>query len=517
MALARRVTACATIMAVLSACAGAASTARSGAARLDPDGVFRWGTDLVAVGNVAFDPTKSSAPTDYAHQVLIYDDLLRPAVDGGLRPALAVGTAIVDPSTIDVTLRSGVRFSDGTPFDAPAVRFGLLRNRDAPQHGQFRPDLTTLADVELTGPLSVRLHLSAPTAGGFYPLLGGPESFIVSPTAARRGVDFERAPVGAGPFTLVSFHAGQRIVLRKNPSYWDAHDIRFREVDFVHVSTGPTQVVALRSGAIDAVALGASQIGPASAPPQQVDVRGDDSSMYIMPICKSSKPFDDVRVRQALNYAVDRDQLNRVVLDGRGQPQWALWPRESRLFPRDLDRRYAYDPTKARQLLTQAGYPKGFDTGVIEIAGDPTIGRIAAIVQQQFAAVGVNLKVVPSLDILRDYYVAHKQPLFILPLTRTGLLKISSPYSGNSIGNVCRYNDPQLNGIVARLATATPGSNDELTLWHQGQDLVVNDALSVFLLWRPLVDAWNTTRLTNFKLVPGLIPYPDFWQLGVKK
>src|SRR5262249_45423398 len=161
------------------------------------------------------------------YQVLFYDGLLRRTQGGGFAPDLATKATIVDPQTIDVELRQGVVFSDGTPFDADAVKAGVERNK-ASSTSQFQAEFAALQDITVTGPHSLRITLNQPVAGAFYRLLGGPKFFVPSPKAVRDGVDLDQHPVGAGAFVLDSFASGQKLEATKNPKYFDAKNVKLR-------------------------------------------------------------------------------------------------------------------------------------------------------------------------------------------------------------------------------------------------------------------------------------------------
>src|SRR5262249_50706277 len=138
-----------------------------------------------------------------------------------------------------------------------------------------------------------------------------------------------------------------------------------------------------------------------------VKSQGSDDQMYWMPLCKSTKPLADPKVRQALNYAVDRDALNQAIFDGAGEPQWALWPKASDLFPADLNNVYKYNPAKAKKLLADAGYPNGFSTSVM-ITASPTIQTMAQVVQAAWAKIGVKLDIRTSSNYVQDLFAENK-------------------------------------------------------------------------------------------------------------
>jgi len=500
----------------------ASSSSTTGAAAdadedVDPDGVLRWGVDLAGGGGPPFfEPTKGAVPGGLIHvQLLLYDALLRPTADG-YEPALATEARVVDPSTIEVELREGVVFSDGTPLDAEAVKFSIERNLAAERNAKFRAEFYTLQSVEVTGPLSLTLRLSQPVAGAFYPLLGGLETFVVSPTAAQApGADLNAKPVGAGPFTLVEYVPERHVRFAKNPTYWDADRIRVSGVEFIHVGAGPERLNALRSGAIDFANFDVTDLASLQGGSIESHRQPSPASQLWAPICKSQAPVDDVRVRQALNYAVDREAFSQALTGGAGEPTWALWPESSPLFPEDLKGHYEHDPERARALLAQAGHPDGLQLSIIPTPGAAT--RAAEILQAQWQEVGVDLQIVTSSNIVEDLYNRRSAPIGLVPSTRPGLDKVASNYTPGQVSNLCQYDDPELSAVVAELRGVPESDPRAIELWKEAQRIVVEDALSVWMIFLPLVTAWDSDRVVDPAVrVAGLTPVPDVWQLAIK-
>jgi ABC-type transport system substrate-binding protein len=480
------------------------------------NGLLRIGYDLTGLAGdpVAFDPTQSHVVGDQIPWELpIYDSLLHYTASGALVPGLASSATIVNPQTIAVELRPGVQFSDGTPLDATAVEAGIMRNKAAPQRGEFNGMLQDVSSVAVNGAASLTIHLSRPEAGSFYPLLASEETFIASPAAARGGSDLNKTPVGAGPFMLKSYVPDQQIVLVKNPRYWDAAAIQLGEIKFVNVPNGPQQVNALEAGTVDLTSsLPLSDVAPIkNSSSLHADSRPADNSMLWMPVCKSAPPLSDVRVREALNYAVDRNAINQSILQGEGEPQWALWPAESIYFPKALEGHYAYDPNKARQLLAEAGYPNGFKLNLLPVPGLPLALQAAQIIQSEWKQIGVDVNISQSTNFVPDLYINHKAQVGLVPTVRGGLDKLNGSFRSGSIGDICNYDDPALDRINDQLAAATPGSPQSVQLWDQAQNLVVNDALAVWIDFIPVVTGW-ANRVADANMITSyLIPVPDFW------
>jgi peptide/nickel transport system substrate-binding protein len=496
----------------------AAAAVTTGAGAVSPaGGVLRVGQDLSgsAVGPVHFDPTEFTVAAGYfSYDWPIYAGLLRLTPDGSLVPDLASKVSVPDPQTIDVDVRAGATFADGTPLYAAAVKAGLERNINTSHRGAFNAALFTISSIDVTGATSLVIHFSQPNASTFYPLLADQESFIVSPKAAAAG-DVDHAPVGAGPFQLEKFGAGDQIVLKKNPRYWNAKSIKLSGITFVNVAPGPQQVNALKSNLVDVTTGLAPSTIPAiqSAGTLQVKSAFQDGQFLWLPMCKASGPLANVKVRQALNYAVDRQTINKALLFGKGEPMWGLFPSANALYDKQLTNTYAYNPAKAKKLLKQAGYADGFSASIVPIPM-PLTNQVAQVVQDEWKKIGVKITIVPTTDYVNDFYVRKVADVGLIPSTRPGFNKVSGPYEPGSIGNACGYSNPTLHDLITQAQALPPGSAQLKTAWAKIQRFVSDNALSVYLDFTPTVTA-ATNNVKHLAAVPYIGSIVDYWGVSV--
>ena len=366
---------------------------------------------------------KSSALSQFEWLHLIYDTLLYPNADGTFEPRLAADYEIVDPQTVTVTLRGGLKFQDGTPLDGEALKFTLERNRAA-ENGNFNPALSAVQAVEVAG-LTVTIRLARPVAGSFVEVLAGRESMPVSPTAAAKGPDeLSQRPVGAGPYQLSSVTIDQLISLKKYPGHWEADQWKLGAIDFVQVAAGPTQVTALRSDAVD--------VGPVT-PADTASLGGDfevravnsDSNFSYVATCKSQPPFDNLDFRKAFAYTIDREQIIDLVQAGEGEPMWMMWPKGTRYYTEALEGSYARDLDRSRAHLTAAGYPDGID---FDLMYQRTGLALAEVLQAQLAEVGIRVTLVATSDIVTDFYTNVATPGAVSAWIRPGLQKVTRAF-----------------------------------------------------------------------------------------
>jgi ABC-type transport system substrate-binding protein len=460
----------------------------------DGGGVLRYGLDLTNTAGISLDPLLSNTFGDVLHMRLIYDTLVRTGADGEFLPGLAVAWQIVDPHTVDIELREGVHFHDGTPLDAAAVKRTIERNLAA-RNLNHAPQLRAIASVELRGPLALRIHLSTPTAGAFFELLTGRETMPISPTALDAGIDLDAQPVGAGPYRVVQFVAERVLRLERFEDHWEARDHKLVGIDFVHAPAGPSRINALMSGDIDIADFAAAEVRAIRGRPELASAtRPSRSAFMYLGMCKSRPPFDDLRARQALGYAIDREGLNLAVLEGLGELGWMAWPPGSPYFEPELAGSYAHDPERARALLAEAGLAEGFSFQILAPAFSPVFLRVAEVIQAQLRAVGVDVHIVPSSNVIKDL-VEVRAPVVAFAWVRPGLQKVTRMFGPDSVANFCQYHDPQIDALTARIAALPPDAPEVVALWHELERLIARDALVHYLLFQPLVVAWSSARV----------------------
>lgn len=491
------------------------------AQKVDPKGVVNVPYDLTSFGGLRFDPTTVPQPDQWWVQQFVYDSLLRKAADGSYGPGLAKSATIVDPSTIQIELFPGQKFSDGTPLDAEAVKFSLERAK-ASDNGALRAEIQQLGSVTVNSPTSLTISLLSPIANTFYDLLAYGETYVVSPTAVRSGTPLDQKPVGAGPFVLESYSPESSAVFVKNPNFREKNKVKLAGFTLKQVSSETVDPQALANSLLDGLGdisflQNLSSIPALKSGGIEVDTVATDSSSLLGIWCKNKPPFDDVRIRQALNFATDRDQLNQLLYDGASEPLWSNWTKANSLFNKDLDGYYAYSPKKAKKLLKQAG-AEGLTFDMISNTTVDT-SRMAEVLKEQWAKSGITVNLANTTNIVQDFLVDVKTPMALIPLRRLGLDRIARNLQPGSIGNVCNYNDPQLNALTTAVATAAPGTPEYKKAWNALDAYVTENALFLFTLWAPTANAYNADRIVKPAYRPDVFGVPrfDISKLSVKQ
>lgn len=367
-----------------------------------------------------------------------------------------------DPGGLSWTfhLRQGVSFTDGTPFDAYAVVFNLDRylNKESPQ---YYPQAGAQASLSLTGVQSyakvddrtVRIF----TKGEWSHLPGDLTTvFMASPAAVRMwgNTGFAEHPVGTGPFVFRSAKRGQELVLDANRHYWRGA----AKIDRLVLRPMPdelSRVAALRAGEVNWIeAPSPDNVPPLRDAGYQIMTNGYD---HIWPwlFDTSHGPLSDRRVRQALNYAIDREQMSTDLLGGTAEPATQLSARSGIAYDPANDV-FGHDPSRARQLLAEAGYPEGFSMTVSYPtggSGNMQPGPMNEELRSDLAKVGVRVELKPiEWAAMLTSYVSGSFPdgadAVNISLTFIQEVSWSTAFASGSPLNLTRYSNPEVDRLL---------------------------------------------------------------------
>jgi peptide/nickel transport system substrate-binding protein len=428
----------------------------------------------------------------------LYDSLVNKSETGEISPSLAHSWEVSDDRrTYTFHLHEGVSFHNGVAFDADVVALNFERWTDPPA-GALNA-LTNIESVRVVDAATIEVTLETPD-NQFLILLGSRLRGIVEPGAVEElDEGFGRAPVGTGPFKFVRWLTDSEIVLERNDAYWqvDEHGNALPYLDelvFRVIPQSSSRHTALVTGSVD--------VDTTVAPENVADLeeRGGFEVLNIpagyvaLRLRVTEPPLDDVRVRQAISWAVDREAINEAIYFGLATPGDGLFspvllgyePGYHPYRPRDLD--------LARSLLVEAGYPDGFSLDVI--ASVPLLQAAAELVQAQLAEIGINVNIqLVERGVYLDGIVAREWEAYIDQLTgRTDPayffqhLSCDFPYNGH---DYCNPEIDQLTRVdgVAEFASLTDPAR--VALYQDANRAVMEDAPLVVLVYRPTLFAWD--------------------------
>ncbi|MDD3599078.1 MAG: glutathione ABC transporter substrate-binding protein [Firmicutes bacterium] len=341
------------------------------------------------------DPVNSIDPGSAAVNQQIYEPLVRMGSTGDIEPVLAESWSVAsDKITWSFNLKKGVKFQDGTPFDAAAVKTHFDRLLDPDKPSRARGAFTMIKKVETAGSHTVKFVLAKPYAP-FLAVMTDLGGLICSPTAVEKwGDDYPFHPVGTGPWMFKEWLPADHTTLVPNPNYWGGKP-KISELVFKPVPEPSARVIMLENGQADV----ANTIMPDEMKRLE---RSKDITVQRVPVLRGwfiglnvlEKPFDDVRVRKALNHAVDVNIIANQILRGTARPLTA--PVNSRVWGYSRQTEYEYDPVKAKKLLAEAGYAKGFEANLwVPASGAGFMPEVPQAIQAMLAEVGVKVKIIP--------------------------------------------------------------------------------------------------------------------------
>jgi ABC-type transport system substrate-binding protein len=475
------------------ACGGGGSSGGGGSGE-----AVRYGFDFELNLSDTFDPQQSLSTCDRLALEWIYGSLTTLDEEGQPQPGLAESWELDDDAgTFTLTLRDGLEFSDGTPFDAEAVAAGLNYLKTGEQTGE---GLVNMDDAEAIDELTVQINLNGPGFSFPYNLsqregmIPAPSTYdIEDPESGTAATD----PVGAGPFAFVEFSPGESIVLERNESYGGPETYDFDRLDLRQVGVGNPAVNALAGGELDVVSYEAES-QPVIDDNDALSSDQRVGEVYAQIQLRLDEPFDDVRLRQALNYAIDREQYIEVVQNGVGEVAWMPHPEASPNYNPEVAGVYEQDLDRARELLAEAGVPDGFEFDMAIPGGVTGQERQAELLQEQLGEVGITANIVPlGTDIATEYYLQRAADAF----------SAARPASPDPTGQVFAqwgefqfvaiHNDAERADItdLVEQAQLAPTDEERAELMQQAMVPIVEEALEVPIAFTPRNVAWSNERI----------------------
>ncbi|HJB35504.1 MAG TPA: glutathione ABC transporter substrate-binding protein [Candidatus Blautia merdipullorum] len=487
-------------------------------------------TDIVAAVNVDFttlDPLDTSDTLSGDIQRMLMDGLFGFDREMNVIPMLAESYEANEEATeYTFTLRQGITFSDGTPWNAEAAKANFDRWGDK-SLGLKRTTLlcNILDSTEIVDEYTIKVTLTQ-SFGAFINTLAHPACVCMSPVQIAAGSEVCASdPVGTGQYTFVEWIAGDHLTVQLNPDWWgyDADicggealveaDAGFKSVTFRPVTESATRVAMIQSG-------DAQLIWP--VPSESIDSLREDSSVYLgaetgdvvryLMMNNQKEPFNDVRVRQAINYAIDKNAYIAVVKDGNATVAQSVIGQNVQYFK--ANEPYEYDIEKAKELLAEAGYPDGFTTSIM-YANTTANQKQCEFLKQQLEQVGIEVELngmesailnqkiqdvdVPGSEAEVEMYVigwstsTGDADWGIRPLLAT---ESEPPMSYN----ICYYENEEVDNLLYE-ALGTSDSDKRAEAYAKAQDIIWEESPLVCLAYD--YNTWaNSKNIVNVGNTP---------------
>jgi peptide/nickel transport system substrate-binding protein len=433
---------------------------------------------------------------------------VRYAPDFSIKPELAESwQTSEDGKRIIFKLHAGVTFQDGTSFDATAVKWNIDQRLDPKVNSPQRELLAPIvASVDVVDPLHVAFNLTKPSPV-LFSLLGERPGFMVSPTAWQKlGKAFGGQPVGTGAFLFKSWECGTRVVLERNPQYWQP-GLPYLDRIVVHDMAGSIiGVQRLLTGEIDYV----DQLLPNDVLPieHRAGIKLDPITVgrwYFLQWHVNAPPFDNAKLRQAFAHAIDRKRINEIVMRGQGTISDGPTPKGLWWYDPAI-KSYDHDPAKAKALLAEAGYPNGFSYP-LSTPQVTVFRQINQLLQEQLAAVGINVSLQPVAA--SEWYARAVSGTTNMTPTRwtqradpDGLLY--TLFDGTGFANTTKYRNARVDTLLEQ-ARSTYDMAIRKKLYAEAQQQIVSDLPIVPLMFGAEYAAMRDD-VHGFVWIPDSIP-----------
>ena len=424
----------------------------------------------------SLDPHKAVAAGTKEVMFNVFEGLMKPTPEGDLIPAVAEKYEISDDQlTYTFTIRDGIKFHNGDPVTAEDVGESLARCKNG---GDGIFEVEAFSNIQ---------HMETADSRSISITLGEPDSeFLSYLTAAVLPAGYDgqdTAPVGTGPFKFVSRAAQDNIVLERFDDYW-GEKAYLDKVTYKIIENADSILMSLQSGAVDLFAhLTSTQVAQLG---DEFNIEeGTMNLVQAMYLNNAVAPFDDVRVRQALCYAIDRQQILDLAFDGYGSLIGSsMYPAFGKYFDDSLTNYYTYDVEKAKALLADAGYPDGFAMTITVPSNYQPHLDTAQVIVEQLKQVGITAEILPVTweSWLNDTYMDRQFQATVVGvdasnMTARALLERFTSTAGN---NFINYNSPLYDSLFVK-ATSSGGDEAQTQFYKEMEADLTKNAANVYI------------------------------------
>lgn len=440
------------------------------------------------------DPQRTTAASTFQITNNLYDTLLRVNTDGSLREGLAQKWEVSeDGLTLTFHLRPDVRFHNGDICDAQAVvaSFQRLKEEESPRAADYANYTFSVQDADTVVVTCEALDVAALSNFAY------PWSAVVDVKAADT---LKNQPVGTGPYRLQEWVPQQSLTLAKNPDYYDT--VNLDTINFKMMPDATAQIASLRNGELDIISVSGDQVAAFENDPQFNVITTPSNGLQLMAMNLQNEALSDVRVRQAINYAVDKQALIDTVWWGYGQKIGSHYPTVLKEYV-DMNDRYPYDPEKAKELLSQAGYQDGLTLEMYLPKSYPAYVSAGQVVADSLKEVGItcNITIVEWAAWLSDVYNGRNYDLTVVGHTgRLDPYVLLARYQSDSSENYFNYSNEEVDQLLADYKSET--DEDKRTeIVQRVQEILAQD-VPAYYIQDPITIYVTDSAVTGFQLYP---------------
>lgn len=429
----------------------------------------------------SLDPHKSVAAGTKEVLFNIYEGLVKPDEEGNYIDAVAESHSISEDGKVyTFQLRSGVKFHDGTEVTVDDVKYSI--GRCAGINGDGTPLVAAFSNVE---------KVETPDASTVEIYLKEADTeflaYLIVAVVPQHCEDLDKNPVGTGPFQYVSRSPQENIVIEKFSDYWDTENQAYLDqVTFKVVGDSNAIVTGLKSGTIDMYPRVNATQAAQLADDQDLQIyEGGMNLIQALYLNNAEAPFDDVKVRQALCYAVNRQEVLDMVADGKGTIIGSsMFPAFEKYYMPELADLYPQDVQKAKELLAEAGYPDGFDMTISVPNNYQQHIDTAQVLVEQLKQIGVNaeIQLIEWDSWLSDVYADRNFQSTVVGIDAAYLSgrALLERFASDAEKNFINYSNPQYDTLYEQVKKSTDDS-EQIDLYKQMETLLAEDAANVYI------------------------------------
>jgi len=432
------------------------------------------------------DPHKVTAAGSKEVLFNIYEGLVKPDADGNLNAAVASDYVVSeDGLTYTFTLRDGIKFHDGNPVTVEDVIYSIERCADTSNGDPLVPAFSNIAGIEATDDKTVTITLTSADSDFV--------SYMTTAIIPKSNEEPDTNPIGTGPYKYVSRSPQEEFVVEKFADYWGT-PANIENVTFKIVADADSIVTSLNGGSIDMYCrITADQAEQLSGDFEVYE--GTMNLVQALYLNNAEAPFNDVKVRQALCYAVDEQGVLDMISNGKGAIIGsAMYPSFGKYYMEELNNAYPTDVDKAKALLSEAGYADGFDMTITVPSNYQPHIDTAQVLVEQLKAINVNatIELIEWDSWLSDVYTGRQFQSTVIGVDATNLTAraLLERYNSDASGNFINFTSDNYNSVFEQ-AIKTTDDATQTELWKECQTILSEEAASVYIQDLPEFVALN--------------------------
>jgi peptide/nickel transport system substrate-binding protein len=462
---------------------GRASSAFASPSRQDatptpkPGGTLKVG---LQADPTALDPQKQNLTAIWHIIEHIYNGLTRVKPDLSIEPALAEGWDISEDGTSYMfVLREGVTFHDGTPLKASDVKFTFERLVDPATASPGASELASMKSIDVNDDRTVVMTLNAPDASLLAALAGGTCVIFSEAFVKANNNDVSQVAMGTGPFKFVEYVPNTRIVLERNENYWEEGLPYLDGIEMTIASDDTARTAAVVTGTVDFIEYAPLRDIPSLEADSSLKLAGkSNTNIRFIGFNLTRKPFDNLKVRQAIAAVVDRDAMLGPTVFGYGTPTEVLFPPDfwaalqQEVRPPDVER--------AKSLMAEAGFADGFKTTITSWSQYSFLSNAAVVLQEQLRQIGIEaeLNLVENATMVEQVYDPATRDFEIAVTGESAYVDpntIVLPYFKTGEGNnFMGYSNPEVDKLIEQ-AIASTDQKERAGIYQQIQKILLDD------------------------------------------